>query len=139
VNLFSGMSQHEIVSSILGFVLFNGYVVLLAISLAAFWVSSRPRRGRVRVASLWHMGAMVWFMLAFISTVWAAPVEKSFVDPSQAGEPYFAGERFRMVLVGLGFALVGIACMVAGAVRLGRQKREAARKALLAETASGVG
>jgi hypothetical protein len=139
VNLFSGMSQHEIVSTILGFLLFNGYVVLLAISLAAFWVTSRPRRGRVRVASLWHMGAMVWFMLAFISTVWAAPVEKSFVDATQASEPYFAGDRFVKVLIGLGFALVGILCMAAGAVRLGRQKREAARKAVLAETASGVG
>ena len=139
MNLFTGMSQHEIVSSILGFVLFNGYVVLLAISLAAFWVSSRPRRGRVRVASLWHMGAMVWIMLAFISTVWAAPVEKSFVDPTQPGEPYFAGERFMKVLIGLGFALMGILCMVAGAIRLGRQKREAARRALLAETASGMG
>jgi hypothetical protein len=139
VNLFSGMSQHEIVSTILGFLLFNGYVVLLAISLAAFWVTSRPRRGRVRVASLWHMGAMVWFMLAFISTVWAAPVEKSFVDASQPSEPYFTGDRFVKVLIGLGFAVMGILCMVAGAIQLGRQKREAARRAVLAETASGVG
>jgi hypothetical protein len=138
VNLFAGMSQHEIVSSILGFVLFNGYVVLLAVCLAAFWVSSRPRRGRVRSASLWHMGAALWIMLAFVSTVWAAPVEKSFVNPEVAGEPYFSGDRFAKVLIGLGFAAVGVLCMVTGAIQIGRQKREAARKAVLAEAATGA-
>jgi hypothetical protein len=138
VNLFTGMTQHEIVSSILGFVLFNGYVVLLAVSLAAFWVSSRPRRGRVQTASLWHMAATAWIMLAFISTVWAAPVEKSFINPDVPGSPFLSGDRFVKVLIGLGFAGVGVLCMVVGVVRSGRQKRDAARRAVLAEAASGA-
>ena len=140
MNLFSGMTDHEIVSSILGFALFNGYVVLLASSLAAFWATSRPRRGRVRVASLWHMGAMVWIMLAFISTVWAAPVEKSFIDADQQPlEPFFQGTRFGKVLIGLAFAAVGVLCMIVGAIQAGRQKRAAAQQALLAEAPAGVG
>jgi len=133
MNLFQGMTNHEIVSSILGFLLFNGYVVLLVIALAAFWVASRPRRGRVRSAALWHLGAAAWLMLAFVSTVWAAPVEKSFINPDVAGEPYLGGERFGKVIIGLVFAAVGVLCMLAGAVHGARQKRADARNALLAE------
>jgi hypothetical protein len=140
MNLFSGMTDHEIVSAILGFALFNGYVVLLAISLAAFWATSRPRRGRVRVAALWHMGAMVWIMLAFISTVWAAPIEKSFVDADgqPLTEPFFQGARFQKVIIGLVFAAVAVLCMIVGAVQAGRQKRAAAQQALHAQEPAGA-
>ncbi len=48
MNLFAGMTNHEIVSTLLGFVLFNGYVILLAIALASFWVTARRARGRAR-------------------------------------------------------------------------------------------
>jgi branched-subunit amino acid ABC-type transport system permease component len=134
MNLFTGMTDHEIVSSILGFALFNGYVVLLAISLAAFWATSRPRRGRVRVAALWHMLATVLLMVSFISTVWAAPVEKSFIDADQQPlEPFFQGVRFQKVLIGLGVAAVAVLLMIVGAVQAGRQKRAVAQQALHAE------
>lgn len=140
MNLFAGQTDHEIVSSILGFALFNGYVALLAISLAAFWATSRPRRGRVRVAALWHFAASLWMMLAFISTVWAAPVEKSFVDADQQPlEPFFQGARFQKVIIGLVFAAVAVLCMIVGAVQAGRHKRAAAQQALLAEAPAGAG
>jgi hypothetical protein len=139
MNLFTGMTNHEVVSSFLGFLLFNGYVVLLVISLAAFWVTSRPRRGRVRVSAIWHMVAALWMMLAFISTVWAAPVEKSFVDADQAAEPFFQGVRFQKVIIGLLFAAVAVACMLIGAVRAGREKRAAAQRALREEIPAGAG
>jgi NADH:ubiquinone oxidoreductase subunit 6 (subunit J) len=139
MNLFQGMTNHEVVSSILGFALFNGYVVLLVISLAAFWVGSRPRRGRVRTAALWHLGAALWLMLAFVSTVWAAPVEKSFINADAPGEPFLAGERFGKVVIGLAFAAAGVLCMIVGAIRGGRQKRAEAQNALLAEGAAPRG
>jgi hypothetical protein len=140
MNLFNGMTDHEIVSSILGFLLFNGYVVLLVIALSAFWVTSRPRRGRVRVAALWHMGAAFCLMWSFISTVWAAPVEKSFIDADQQPlEPFFQGVRFQKVIIGLVFAAVGVLCMVVGAIRAGREKRAAAEQALRTEAPAGTG
>ena len=139
MNLFTGMTNHEVVSSFLGFLLFNGYVVLLVISLAAFWVTSRPRRGRVRVSAIWHMVAALWMMLAFISTVWAAPVEKSFIDADQVSEPFFQGVRFQKVIIGLLFAAVAVACMLIGAVRAGREKRAAAQRALREEIPAGAG
>jgi hypothetical protein len=139
MNLFTGMTNHQVVSSILGFLLFNGYVVLLVISLAAFWVTSRPRRGRVRVSAIWHMVAALWMMLAFISTVWAAPVEKSFIDADQVSEPFFQGVRFQKVIIGLLFAAVAVACMLIGAVRGGREKRAAAQRALREEIPAGAG
>src|SRR5690349_10998616 len=84
MNLFSGMTDHEVVSSILEFALFNAFVVLEVVALAAFYVASRPRRGRVLTASLWHALAAVVFMMCLISTVWAAPAEKSFINSSLA-------------------------------------------------------
>jgi hypothetical protein len=139
MNLFTGMTDHQVVSTILGFLLFNGYVVLLVISLAAFWVTSRPRRGRVRVSAIWHMVAAFWMMWAFISTVWAAPVEKSFIDADQVSEPFFQGVRFQKVIIGLLFAAVAVACMLIGAVRAGREKRAAAQRALREEIPAGAG
>ena len=140
MNLFTGMTDHEIASAILGFALFNGYVVLLAISLAAFWATSRPRRGRVRVAALWDMAATVLLMISFISTVWAAPVEKSFIDAEQQpAEPFFQGARFEKVLIGLAFAGVALLLMIVGAVQAGQQKRAAAQQALHAEAPAGAG
>ena len=64
------MTDHEIVSAILMFVLFNFYVVLLAGALVAFYVSSKPRRGRVRTAALWHMAWWIgsaFVVMAFVS------------------------------------------------------------------------
>jgi len=130
MNLFAGLTDRGILSFWLMFLLFNLFVVLMAVALAAFYVASRPRRGRVRTAALWHLVAVVWFMLSLISTVWAAPAEKAFIDPTDH-EALFRGERFPKVVVGLVFALIGILCMVAGAIVSGRQKRAAAQQALL--------
>jgi hypothetical protein len=93
----------------------------------------------VRVAALWHMAAMVMIMISFISTVWAAPVEKSFIDADQQPlEPFFQGARFQKVLIGLAFAAVAVFFMIMGAVRAGQQKRAAAQKALHAEAPAGA-
>lgn len=140
MNLFAGLTDHEIVSAILGFILFNGYVVLLAIALTAFWVSSRPRRGRVGTAAIWHFIGALWVMLAFVSTVWAAPVEKSFIDADgqPLTEPFFHGARFGKVIIGLCFAAVGMLFVIFGAVQSGKQKRAAAQQALRAEEPAGA-
>jgi len=135
VNLFTGMTDRNILSVALTFLLFNLYVVLEVIALAAFYVTSRPRRGRVRTAAILHAVAGLWFMLSFISTVWAAPAEKSFIDADH-GDKLFAGDRFTKVIVGLVFALIGILCMLGGAILAGRQRRAAAEAALLEEVAA---
>jgi hypothetical protein len=131
------MSQHQVISTMLAFVLFNGFVGLEVLALAAFYVTSRPRRGRVRTAALWHIGAAIVFIVCLISTVWAAPAEKSFIN-ADGDQAYFAGERFGKVEIGVGIALIGIALMVVGFIHSSRQRRRAAQEALLAETAEPV-
>jgi hypothetical protein len=131
MNLFTGMTDHEIISALLMFALFNLYVMLLAAALVAFYVSSKPRRGRVRTAALWHMGAAVVFLFCMITTVWAAPAEKSFIDTDLA-ETFFKGERFQKVVIGLVAAAVGVGMIIVGLLRGSRQRREAAQEALLA-------
>ncbi len=129
MNLFTGMTDRQIISAVLMFALFNFWVMLEAGALAAFYVSSRPsHRGRVRTASLWYLVAAFWFMWSLISTVWAAPAEKSFVDPNGT---MFAGDRFVKVIVGLVLMVIGILCMLVGAVSNAAQKREAARQTLI--------
>jgi amino acid transporter len=132
MNLFSGMTDRQILSAVMTFVLFNGYVVLMVIALASFYVTSRPRRGRVRTAPILHIVAVVWFLMALISTVWAAPAEKSFIDAdTPPGDHLFAGERFGKVIIGVGFAFIGVLCVLAGFIAGARQKRAIARQALL--------
>lgn len=131
MNLFNGMTDRQILSVALDFILFNGFVALEAMALAAFYVSSKPRRGRVRTAALWHVVAAIWFLMSLISTVWAAPAEKSFINADDASEALFSGERFQKVIIGLAFAAIGIGCMIAGAVHGARQRRQWAQQALL--------
>lgn len=119
MNLFNGMSQAQILSAFLVVALFGAYSTLEAVALAAFFVTSKPRHGEVRTAALWHIGAGVWFLLAFVSLVWAAPAERSFVDH----EVFFSGERFTMLLLGAGFAVAGCICLVIGFVQGSAQKR----------------
>jgi uncharacterized BrkB/YihY/UPF0761 family membrane protein len=97
----------------------------------AFYVSSKPRRGRVRTASLWYMGAAVIFLFCMVTTVWAAPAERSFIDTDPAGT-FFQGERFQKVIIGLVAAAVGVAFMLVGMLSGSRQRRRAAQEALLA-------
>jgi hypothetical protein len=129
MNFFTGMTDRQIISAILMVALFSFYAMLMAASLAAFYISSKPSRGgRVRTAALWHLGGTLWFLMAAVSSVWAAPAEKSFVD---ANGTMFAGDRFTKVIVGLVFMVIGLACMVAGAFGAASQKREAARQSLV--------
>jgi uncharacterized membrane protein len=128
VNLFTGMTDREIISAVLMFALFNLFAICVAGSLAAFYISSRPTRGgRVRTGSLLHIVAMLLFMISVVSTVWAAPAEKSFVDNGTM----FSGDRFIKVIVGLVFMVLGLLTMLLGAVVTAQQKREAARQSLV--------
>lgn len=123
INGFAGLTTAQIVSFFMAFILFNGYVVLEAASLAAFYVTSKPRHGVVRSAAIWHFVAAVFFMLAFVSTVWGAPAEKSFIgsDPHSLG----VGQRAIALFIGMGiFAGPGVMCMLIGFVQGARQKRE---------------
>jgi hypothetical protein len=134
MNLFTGMTDHEVISSILEFALFNAFVVLEVVALAAFYVASRPRRGRVLTASLWYVLAAVVFMLCLISTVWAAPAEKAFIDATQIDEPFFnrSADHFQKVIWGAGFAFLGVVLMMVGAFHSGLQRRRIAQHELLA-------
>ena len=128
MNLFTGMTDRQIISAVLMFALFNLYAICVAGSLAAFYISSRPARGgRVRTGSLLHIVAMLLFMISVVSTVWAAPAEKSFVENGTM----FSGDRFIKVIVGLVFLALGLVTMLAGAVVTAGQKREAARQSLV--------
>ena len=129
VNLFTGMSTHEEISLGLAFLLFNVFVVLEASALYAFYVASRPRRGRVSTAALWHIVAALWFLMCLISTVWAAPAEKSFINADDASQPFFSGARFVKVIIGLCFALVGIGCMAMGVLQGRAQRRRGCERA----------
>ena len=137
MNLFNGMTDRQILSAILTFLLFNFYVVLMVVALGAFYLSSRPRRGRVRTAPILHFTAALWFLMCFISMVWAAPAEKSFVDADNpdinAHDNLFNlhADRFQKVIIGLCFAFVGVLCMLAGAWLGSRQRREIAQRALV--------
>ena len=129
MNLFTGMTDRQIISAVLMFALFNLFAICEAGALAAFYISSRPARGgRVRTGSLFHIGAGLLFFVSIVSTVWAAPAEKSFVD---ANGTIFAGDRFIKVIVGLVFMVAGLATMLVGAVVTAGQKREAARQSLV--------
>jgi hypothetical protein len=129
MNLFTGMTDRQIISAVLMFALFNLWVLCEAGALAAFYVSSRPsHRGRLRTASGWYLVAAFFFLWSLVSTVWAAPAEKAFVDTNGT---MFAGDRFGKVIVGLIIMAVGLFFMVVGAMANAAQKREAARQALV--------
>lgn len=138
INGFTGLTTNEIISFFLSAALFTALVALVALSLYAFFVASRPIRGRVRTASVWHFVALLWFTCSIISEVWSAPAEKTFVaeDTGQLLDfgrvfqgtqaSFFQGgpdARLRMVLVGFVFAGIGIVCMIIGVWRGGKQKR----------------
>ena len=131
INGFTGFSNTQIVSFFFMFLLFNGYVVLEAASLAAFYVTSKPRHGRVRTAAIWHFMASVLFMLAFVSTVWGAPAEKSFIGTTAPPAELGVGTRTIALFIGMGiFAAPGVLCMLIGFILGARQKREIREEAL---------
>jgi len=120
INGFGGLTTAQIVSFFIMFIIFNFYVVITAAALAAFYFTSKPRHGRVRRAAIWHFVALLWVGLAFISTVWAAPAEKSFVGNS--GD-LGIGDRAHSAFIGFGFAAVAIACILIGLVQGARERR----------------
>jgi hypothetical protein len=133
MNLFTGMTDHEVISTILEFAVFNAFVVLIVLSLAAFYVTSRPRRGRVLTASLWYIAALMFFVVALISTVWSAPAEKAFINAGLPDEPFFDlnAQPMQRFIWGVVFAVAGLVCMVGGALVAGRQKRRLAQEELV--------
>lgn len=128
MNLFTGMTDRQIWSAVLMIGLFTFWAMCIAASLVAFYISSRPTRGgHVRTGSLWHIVAMLLFLVSMLSTVWAAPAEKSFVDTNGT---MFTGDRFIKVIVGLVFMFAGFVAMAVGAAVTGQQKRESAQRSL---------
>jgi hypothetical protein len=129
INGFAGLSTAAQLSFWFAFILFNGYVVLEAVSLAAFYFASRPRRGRPNPAAIWYFAASVLVVMAFISTVWAAPAEKAFLDNS--GTHLAVGTRATLIFVGIiVFAFPAVLCLLAGFIQTGRRKK-ADRSALV--------
>lgn len=135
INGLTGMTWPEPLSLLLSFLLFGLYVTAEAGVLGLFYMTSRPRQGRVRTAAAWHFAAVVWFMGSIIALgVWAAPAEKSFVDDATfsrlfpfstgiLGAQANLGTRFAKVEVSVIFFLLGVACAAVGVIRGGRQRR----------------
>jgi len=79
ISGFNGLTTAQIISFFIDFVLFNAYVVLIVIAMAGFYFTAKPRHGVVRTAAIWHFVAVLWMLMAFIGTVWAAPAEKTWL------------------------------------------------------------
>ncbi len=121
INGFAGLKGAEQLSFWLSFILFNGYVGLEVICLAAFYFAARPRSGAPNPAAIWYLIGALWVVMSFITTVWAAPAEKAFLDDS--GSFIAVGTRTVKVFIGLGFAGVAVMCLLLGAMETARRKR----------------
>jgi len=123
INGFAGLTGAQELSFWLAFILFNGYVGLEAVCLASFYFAARPRSGRPNPAAIWYFIGSLWVVMAFITTVWAAPAEKAFLDDS--GTSIAVGTRTIKVFIGLGFAAIAVMCLLIGAMETARRKRTA--------------
>jgi hypothetical protein len=123
INGFAGLTGAQQLSFWLSFILFNGYVGLEVVCLAAFYFASRPRSGSPNPAAIWYFVAALWVMMSFITTVWAAPAEKAFLDDS--GTFIAVGTKAIKVFIGLGFAAIAVMCLLIGAMETARRKRSA--------------
>lgn len=134
INGFTGFTTAQIFSFFMVFILFNGYAVLMAVALASFYVTAKPRHGQVRTAAVWHFWAACMIMVSFITTVWAAPAEKTFVDASRThvslDQPanitvfgYGLG-RADMLFIGIAVAAIAFLFILTGFIKGARQKRE---------------
>jgi hypothetical protein len=128
INGFAGLTGAQQLSFWFAFILFNGYVMLEVMCLAAFYFASRPRSGGTNPAAIWYFIAALWVVMAFITTVWAAPAEKAFLDDT--GTSLAVGTRTVKVFIGIAFAGVAVTCMLIGAVETARRKK-AERQALV--------
>ncbi len=123
INGFAGLTGAQQLSFWLSFILFNGYVGLEVVCLAAFYFASRPRSGSPNPAAVWYFIAALWVVMSFITTVWAAPAEKAFLDDS--GTYIAVGTKAIKVFIGLGFAAIAVMCLLIGAMETARRKRSA--------------
>lgn len=121
INGFAGLTGAQQLSFWLAFVLFNMYVVLEVACLAAFYFAARPRHGAPNRAAIWYFIGALFVVLAFITTVWAAPAEKSFLDDT--GTYLAVGTKAAKVFIGLAFAAVAVFCLLIGYVDTGRRRR----------------
>jgi len=122
INGFAGLTGAQQFSFWMTFLLFNAYVVLEVASLGAFYFASRPRGGRPNRAAIWYFAASLLVVMAFITTVWAAPAEKSFLDDS--GTHLAIGTKAIKVFIGLfGFALPAAVCLLAGALQTSSRRK----------------
>jgi hypothetical protein len=125
INGFAGLTGAQQLSFWLAFILFNGYVMLEVVCLASFYFAARPRSGSPNPAAIWYFIASLWVVMAFITTVWAAPAEKAFLDDS--GTFIAVGTRTVKVFIGLGFAAIAVMCLLIGVVETSRRKRTSRR------------
>lgn len=131
ISGFTGLTTAQIISFFIVFVIFNAYVVLTVIALVAFYYTSKPRHGRIRTAAIWHFYAVLWMLVAFVSTVWGAPAEKTFLGGTGLAT-LGIGQRAINEFIGMGFAAIAILCMVTGFARGAAQNREIREEALAA-------
>ncbi len=129
INGFAGLTGPQQLSFWFSFILFNGYVGLEVVCLAAFYFAARPRSGSPNPAAIWYFAGAVLVVIAFISTVWGAPAEKTFLDDS--GTFLALGARGIRVLAGLVvFAGGAVMCLLVG-VLVTAQRKRAARQTLV--------
>jgi len=122
ISGFTGLTTAQIISFFIDFVLFNAYVVLMVIALVAFYFTSKPRHGLVRTAAIWHFIAVIWMLMAFIGTVWAAPAEKTWLQLNTLANMGIS-QRGINAFISMGFAFIAVLCMTVGFAQGSRQNR----------------
>jgi len=130
ISGFTGLTTAQIISFFIDFVLFNFYVVLMVIAMASFYFTSKPRHGVVRTAAIWHFFAVIWMLMAFIGTVWAAPAEKTWLVLGSLSQ-FGVSQRGINAFISMGFAFIAVVCMAIGYAQASRQNR-AIREQVLA-------
>ncbi len=130
ISGFNGLTTAQIISFFIDFVLFNAYVVLIVIAMAGFYFTAKPRHGVVRTAAIWHFVAVLWMLMAFIGTVWAAPAEKTWLTLNSLSQLGIS-QRGINAFISMAFAFIAVVCMAAGFARASAQNR-AIREEVLA-------
>ncbi len=130
MNLFNGMTHDQIISAVIMIALFSAFAGLVVIALAAFYVTARPRAGRIRTGAAWHLGALFWFLWANIACVWASPAENSLYSQTTKQSFDLGYARTQKVMWALGFAAVGCLCLGIGWIVSSGQARVAQRNAV---------
>jgi hypothetical protein len=131
ISGFGGLTTAQIISFFIDFVLFNFYVVLMVIAMASFYFTSKPRHGVVRTAAIWHFFAVIWMLMAFIGTVWAAPAEKTWLTLNSLAQNGIS-QRGINAFISMGFAFIAVVCMAIGFAGASRQNRAIREKVLAA-------